>query len=65
VKIIQCQRCDVDIIGNANRRYCRPCGVKVKAESRKASKERIKAHNAALRLKYQDRSRAMAGEGGE
>lgn len=68
MKIIQCQRCDVDVIASANRKYCKACAKASSQESSAASRARTKALNAAIRaakLQLTSRSRAMAGEGGE
>lgn len=67
MKIIQCQRCDADVLGRINRKYCTPCAKVRHAETRKQGAARVRAINDALRMmankNYTPRSRAIAGEG--
>lgn len=68
MKIIQCQRCDVDVIASTNRKFCKACAKASQRESVIASRARTKALNAAIRMSQKQltsRSRAMTGEGGE
>lgn len=67
MRIIQCQRCDADVFGRVNRKYCTPCAKARHEETRKAGAARVRAINDALRAMhnkdYRPRSRAMTGDG--